>query len=229
MSQSDPNPPAGFGRSRRTLAVWAATAACMAAFAWDMLTTPQHPDTPGTLETTHLIILGVWAGLGLVYAWMRWRPRKPYDPAAVRPKAEAFQVKRWRLLLALAVYIGLVMTPYAAFKALSLRPNATVIDRLFDLVLFLGPCALTLGVMTSVIYSKAWGRVVDDELTASHRARALEAGFAVAIAVGAAGVSAMLFEATWAPAALVAVIGLGVAAAAVRFALLERAAQVAGA
>jgi hypothetical protein len=159
---------------------------------------------------------------------MRWRPRKPFDAVAVRPKAEAFQAKRWRLLLLLAGYVSLVMAPLAAYETLQLRPDATLVDRLFDLVLFLAPCALTLGLMTTGIYSKAWGRVVDDELTASHRARAFGTGFAVALVAGAAGVAAILFEPTWAPAALPVVIGLGVAASATRFALLERAAQIAG-
>jgi hypothetical protein len=227
MSQPNLTPPARFGGSRRTLILWSGAAVCLAVFAWDMLQKP-HPDDGASLQTSHLIMLGVWAGLGLVYAWMRWRPRKPYDAFAVRPKAEAFQTKRWRLLLVLAGYVGLTLTPLAAYEMLRLRPDATMVDRLFDLVLFLGPCALTIGVMTSGIYSKAWGRVVDDELTVSHRARAFGTGFAVALGAGALGVAAILFQSAWAPAALPVVIGLGVAAAAMRFALLERAAQTAG-
>lgn len=225
MSQPDLTPPAPW-RSRHRVIVWAAMAICLAVVAWDTLQ-PHRPDTPAEEQTTHLVILGVWAGLGLAYAWMRWRPRKPYDPQAVRPKVEAFQVKRWRLLLAFAVYIGFMLTPLAAYEAMRLRPGATIVDRLFDLVLFLGPCALTLGIMTSGIYSKAWGKVVDDELTGSHRARAFGTGFAVAMLAGAGGLAALLFQPTWAPAAAALPITLGVAAAAARFALLERAAQVA--
>jgi len=225
MSQPDLTPPTRFGR--RNLIVMASAAVCVAVIVWDMLQKP-HPDSGASEQTTHLIMLGVWAGIGLAYAWVRWRPRKPYDAVALRPKAEAFQAKRWRLLLLLAGYVGLVLTPLAAYEALRLPADATVVDRLFDLVLFLAPCALTLGVMTSGIYSRAWGRVVDDELTASHRARAFGAGFGVAFVAGAAGVAATLFQSAWAPAALPVVIGLGVTAAAIRFALLERAAQVAG-
>ena len=228
MSQPDLVPPGRFGVSRRVLTIWACAAVCMAAFTLDMLHKPDRPDTPSSLQGPHLVMIGVWAALGAVYAWMRWRPRKAYDAAAVRPRAEAFQAKRWRLLLALGGYVGLLLTPLAAYEAMRLRPDVTVIDRLFDLTLFLGPCALTLGVMTSGIYSKQWGRVVDDELTASHRARAFAAGFGVAVCVGGAGVAAILFQTAWAPATLPIVIGLGVATAATRFALLERAAQVAG-
>jgi hypothetical protein len=228
MSQSDLTPPPSVGRPRRPLILWAVAAASIAIFAWNMLQRHDQPDTPGEMQLSHLIMLGVWGGLGLVYAWMRWRPRKPYDAVAVRPKAEAFQAKRWRLLLVFAGYIGFMLTPLGAYEALHLRQAATVIDRLFDLVLFVGPCALALGLMTSGIYSKQWGRVVDDELTVSHRARAFSTGFAVALVAGAGGVATILFQPAWAPATLPLVIGLGVAASATRFALLERAAQVAG-
>jgi hypothetical protein len=228
MSQSDFTPPPSLGRPRRPLILWVLAVTLTAIFAWNMLQRHDQPDTPGEMQLSHLIMLGVWGGLGLVYAWMRWRPRKPYDAVAVRPKAEAFQAKRWRLLLLLAGYVGLVLTPFAAYETLRLRPDATAIDRLFDIVLFIGPCALTLGLMTSGIYSKAWGRVVDDELTASHRAQAFATGFAVALVAGAGGIAAILFQPAWAPATLPVVIGLGVAASATRFALLERAAQVAG-
>jgi len=228
VSQPDLVPPGRFGASRRVLTISACAAVCIAAFVWDMLQKPQHPDTPSSLQTPHLVMLGVWAGLGLVYAWMRWRPRKAYDAVAVRPKTEAFQAKRWRLLLLLAGYVGLLATPFAAYEAMQLKSDATAIDRLFDLVLFLGPCALTLGLMTSGLYSKAWGRVVDDELTANHRSRAFGTGFAIVMATGAVALAAVLFQASWAPAALISVLGPGVAAAAIRFALLERAALIAG-
>jgi hypothetical protein len=56
--------------------------------------------------------------------------------------------------------------------------------------------------------------VVDDELTASHRARAFSLDFAVMMVVGAAGLLTLLFRPDLGPAALPIVIGLGVAASA---------------
>jgi hypothetical protein len=82
--------------------------------------------------------------------------------------------------------------------------------------------------MTSWLYSRAWGAVVDDELTASHRARAFSLGFGVMAAVGAAALIAVFFRPDFAAAGLPLALGLGVAAAAARFALLERAAMVDG-
>ena len=209
---------------RRNLILAACAVVCLAVFAADMLGKP-HEDA-GSSETTHLIMILTWAALGLAYAWMRWRPRKPYDPVTVRPRAEAFQVKRWRLLVVLAAYLGLVLVPLAASEALRLKAADTALDRLFDAVLFLAPCALTVGVMTSGIYSRAWGAVVDDELTASHRARAFALGFGVAAVAGAAGFVTTLFRPDLDPAVLPAVIGFATAAAALRFALLERGGQL---
>ena len=179
-------------------------------------------------DLADLITLGVWLLIACAYAWMRWRPRKAYDAAAVRPKAEAFQAKRWALLLLLAGYVAVMLTPLTVFEALKVTVATSPIDRLFKAVLFLAPCGLTLGVMTSGIYSRAWGAVVDDELTASHRARAFSLGFGVMAAVGALALIAVFFRPDLAAAALPAALGLGVAAAAVRFALLERAAMADG-
>jgi putative transcriptional regulator len=55
--------------------------------------------------------------------------------------------------------------------------------------------------MTSWLYSRAWGAVVDDELTASHRARAFSLGFGVMAAVGAAALIAVFFRPDFAAAA----------------------------
>lgn len=187
------------------------------------------PDRPeGHSNVADLLALGAWAVIGCAYAWVRWRPRKAYDAAVTRPKAEAFQAKRWALLLLLAGYVAFMLVPLTAYEALAAKTAVTSIDRLFKAVLFLAPCGLTLGVMTSGIYSRAWGALVDDELTASHRARAFSLGFGVVAAIGAAGVLAGFFRPDLAPAALPVALGLGVAAAAARFALLERAAMADG-
>lgn len=179
-------------------------------------------------DVADLIALGTWLLIACAYAWMRWRPRKAYDAAAVRPKAEAFQAKRWALLLLLAGYVALMLVPMTAYEALRVTATTTPIDRLFKAMLFLAPCGVTLGVMTGGIYSRAWGAVVDDELTASHRARAFSLGFGVMAAVGALALIAVFFRPDLGPAALPVALGLGVAAAAVRFALLERAAMADG-
>ena len=195
-----------------------------------MALSPSHSDghADGHSDLADLIVLGFWSLIGCAYAWMRWRPRKAYDAVAVRPKAEAFQAKRWALMLLLAGYVGILLTPMTAVEALAVTPATTTIDRLFKAALFLAPCGLTLGVMTSGIYSRAWGAVVDDELTASHRARAFSFGFAVMAVVGAAALLTLFFRPDLGPAALPIVIGLGVAASGVRFALLERSAMTDG-
>jgi hypothetical protein len=212
-------------RRNRTLALWVAIVAVagLAGGAAFMALVPGRSQARD--DQADLLVLGTWFVIAAAYAWMRWRPRKPYDAVAVRPKTEAFQAKRWRLMLLLAGYLGVVLTPLTAFEALEVTPAATWIDRVFKAVLFLAPCGLTLGVMTSGIYSRAWGALVDDELTATHRARAFSLGFGVAVAAGALALLAVMFRPDLGPAALPAVIGLSVAAAGARFALLERAAM----
>lgn len=212
-------------RRSRTLMLWAAVVgiAGMAGGGAFMALVPGRSQVRD--DQADLLVLGTWFVIGAAYAWMRWRPRKPYDAVAVRRKTEAFQAKRWRLMLLLAAYVGVVLTPLTGFEALEVTAATSWIDRLFKAVLFLAPCGVMLGVMTSGIYSRAWGAVVDDELTASHRARAFSLGFGVAVAAGALALLAVMFRPDLGPAALPAVIGLGVAAAGARFALLERAAM----
>lgn len=212
-------------RRNRALALWAAIVAVagLAGGAAFMALVPDRSELRD--DQADLLVLGTWLVIGAAYAWMRWRPRKAYDAVAVRPKTEAFQAKRWRLMLLLAGYLGLALTPLSAFEALQVTPATTWIDRLFKAVLFLAPCGLTLGVMTSGIYSRAWGALVDDELTATHRARAFSLGFSVTVATGALALLVVMFRPDLGPAALPVVIGLGVASAGARFALLERAAM----
>src|SRR6185312_409102 len=100
----------------------------------------------------------------------------------------------------LAGYVAFMLVPLTAYEALAVKPATTPIDRLFKAVLFLAPCALTLGVMTSGIYSRAWGALVDDELTASHRTRAFSLGFGVVAAIGGAAMLASFFRPDLAPA-----------------------------
>ncbi|HEX3919550.1 MAG TPA: hypothetical protein VHW60_19605 [Caulobacteraceae bacterium] len=181
----------------------------------------------GISDRAYLVVLMLWVGLGLGFAWMRFRPRKPYDEAATRPKAEAFQAKRAALLLVCAAYIAAVVTPMTIYEALYRLGQATLVGRLFDAGLFLAPCGLAIGLITTGVYSREWGRLVDDELTLAYRAAAFKAGFAVFAALGAAAFALVLFRPEWAVAALAAVLGLSVTAASVRFALLERAAAAA--
>jgi hypothetical protein len=164
--------------------------------------------------------------LPLAYAWNRFRRRAPYDQETSAGRAaEAFQFKRYRLLFVLAVYIGGVLVPIAALNALQLTLRASLVDRVFDAVLLLGPCALAIGVMTSAIYSKTVGAAIDDELTALHRAHAFNFGFGVFLGVGAAALVAAMIQPAWALPAIPIVIGAGVTGMTLRFALLERAAQ----
>jgi hypothetical protein len=184
-------------------------------------------DRASVSDHAYLIVLMLWAGLGLAFAWMRFRPRKPYDEAAARPKAEAFQAKRAVLLLVSAIYIAAVVTPMTVYETLFRLGQATLVGRLFDAGLFLAPCGLAIGLITTGVYSRQWGRLVDDELTLANRAAAFRTGFMAFAAVGAAAFVAVLFKPEWAVAALASAIGLSVAAASVRFALLERAAATA--
>jgi hypothetical protein len=178
----------------------------------------------GRPELAHELALASWAVIGLAFAWMRYRPRKAYDRAAVSSRAESFQTKRWWLLMLLTAYIALLLIPLAVWQSLRPDPRDTGIDRLFDAMLLVVPCALTLGLMTTAIYSRQWGAVVDDELTAVHRASAFRLGFIALLAVGAAAYLTALLRPEWALAALPPVISAPVAVAALRFTLLERAA-----
>jgi hypothetical protein len=175
------------------------------------------------ISVAHLVTLGAWAAIAFVFVWQRWRPRKAYDRATVRTRAEAFQAKRWIWLVAASTFIAALLIPLAIWQAIRPEPG-DVIDHLFEATLFLGPCALTLGMMTTAIYSRQWGAVVDDELTAAHRASAFGLGFATLLAAGAAAYVTALLRPEWALAALPPVIGAPVVVAALRFALLERAA-----
>jgi len=177
---------------------------------------------------SHVLTIGAWAALALVVAWMRWRPRKAYDRATVRARAEAFQAKRWLWLVMQSAFIALLLIPLAVWQATNPDPSDTPIDRLFEATLFLGPCALALGMMTTAIYSREWGAVVDDELTAAHRASAFGLGFVTLLAAGAAAYITALLRPEWALAALPPVVGAPVVVAALRFALLERAAAQGG-
>jgi hypothetical protein len=178
--------------------------------------------------TAHAVAIGAWVVLGLCFAWMRWRPRGAYDRTAVRARAEAFQAKRWVWLVMASLFIALVLVPFGVWHALRPEPDAMPIDRLFEATLFLGPCALTLGMMTTTIYSREWSAVVDDELTAAHRASAFGLAFVTLLVAGGAAYITALQRPEWALAALAPVVGLPVAVAALRFALLERAAAQGG-
>ena len=226
------NPPANPGRwSQRRVIGLAAVLTGLAGFAVLMLS-PDHggPASRGEELATHLVVLAAWCLiLPLAFAWNRYLRRTAYDQeATARPAAETFQSKRYWLLIVIALYIGAVMTPVVADMAAHLSPATTVVDRLFDAVLLLGPCALAVGLMTSAIYPKSMGRAIDDELTAQHRARAFNFGFGVFLASGGAGFAAALLQPAWALPAAPIVIGVSVSAMALRFALLERAAQQAG-
>jgi xanthine/uracil permease len=172
----------------------------------------------------HALVIVAWVALASCFIWMRWRPRKAYDRAAVRARTEAFQAKRWVWLVAMSVFISLLLTPLAVWHAMRPDPADTLIDRLFEATLFLGPCALTLGMMTTTIYSREWGAVVDDELTAAHRASAFAAGFVTLLVAGVAAYITSLLRPNWGLAVLPPVVAAPLVVAALRFALLERAA-----
>lgn len=183
----------------------------------------DHSPVGGT-TFAHGLAISAWVLLALGFMWMRWRPRKAYDRAAVRARTEAFQAKRWIWLVMMSVFIAFMLLPLAIWEAVRPDPTATTIDRLFEATLFLGPCALTLGMMTTAIYSREWGAVVDDELTDAHRSSAFGIGFVTLLAVGAAAYVTALLRPDLALAALPPVIAAPVVVAALRFALLERAA-----
>jgi hypothetical protein len=214
---------------RRNLWLWALVVAG-SGLAGGLLFAWLGPDRASAKGPTiaHAVALVGWAAMGLGFAWMRWRPRKAYDRAAARARIEAFQAKRWVWLVAMSLFIALLLTPLAIWQAV--RPDAadTPIDRLFDAGLFLGPCALTLGMMTTAIYSREWGAVVDDELTAAHRSSAFGLGFVALLVAGATAYVTALLRPEWALAALPPVVGAPVVVAALRFALLERAAAQGG-
>ena len=174
-------------------------------------------------DQADLLVLVSWVAIAGAYAWMRFRPRKPYGDAA-RPKAEAFQAKRARLLILCAGYLGLVVTPMVIFETLTRLPHASVADRLFYAAMFLGPCGLVLGLVTTGIYSRQWSALVDDELSLTHRLSAIRTGFWVFAALGAPALVVSLLRPEWAVAAIPTVAGPAVAAAGFQFALLELAA-----
>lgn len=208
-------------RRARTLAIWAAFAAMLGAAVYACLI----PDrASGSDDVVHVVALVAWGLLALAYAWMRYRPRKPYDETAVRPRAEAFQAKRARLLILCAAYVAVLLTPLVVYETLFKLAHATLVDRVFYAAFFLGPCGLVIGLITTGLYSRAWGAVVDDELTFANRAKALRAGFASSATLGAAAYATILLRPDWAPGAIPLVIGLSVAVAGLRFALLELAA-----
>ncbi len=172
----------------------------------------------------HALVIVAWVALAFCFVWMRWRPRKAYDRTAVRARTEAFQAKRWVWLVAMSVFISLLLTPLAVWHAIRPDPADTLVDRLFEATLFLGPCALTLGMMTTTIYSREWGEVVDDELTAAHRASAFAMGFVALLVAGAAAYITALLRPDWGLAVLPPLVAAPLVVAALRFALLERAA-----
>ena len=182
---------------------------------------------PGPSQTrddqADLVVLASWAVIAGAYAWMRFRPRQPYTDAA-RPKAEAFQGKRTRLLILCAGYLALVMTPLEISEILTRLARASLADRLFYAAMFIGPCGLVLGLVTSGIYSRQWSALVDDELSLANRLRALRTGFWMFAGLGAVALVVSLLRPEWAVATIPAVAGPAIAATGVRFALLERAA-----
>lgn len=183
----------------------------------------------GGSDPSRLLILAIWGAIFAAYAVQRYRPAPPYDSETLmRPRAEAFQTKRARLLMLNAMFVGLAMTPLMVMIVTDLKPTATVVDRLYDAVVFLAPCAVTLGLMTGLAHSKAVGAAVDDELTAANRARALGLGFAVFAGLSALALIIAMLRPAWALAASVPPIGLGVAAAGARFARLEQTSAVEG-
>jgi hypothetical protein len=174
-------------------------------------------------DQADLVVLASWAVIAGAYAWMRFRPRQPYRDSA-RPRAEAFQAKRARLLILCAGYLALVMTPLEIWETLTHLARASLADRLFYAAIFIGPCGLVLGLVTTGIYSRQWSALVDDELSLAHRLSALRTGFWVFAGLGAVALVAALLEPQWAVAAIPAVAGPAIAATGARFALVELAA-----
>ncbi len=211
-----PPRPYRFGRP----ALWVGLLLLAAAIAV-LAVIPDH--SPARDDQVDLVVLVSWAVIGGVYAWMRFRPREPYSDAA-RPKSEAFQGKRARLLILCAGYLALIMTPLEISEILTRLAHASLVDRLFYAVMFIGPCGLVLGLVTTGIYSRQWSALVDDELSLAHRLTALRTGFWVFAGLGAVALVVSLLRPEWAVAAIPAVAGPAIAATGLRFALLERAA-----
>jgi hypothetical protein len=176
----------------------------------------------GISEINRGVVLGAWCLIALAYAINRFRPRSADSEAAMRPKAEAFSVKRSNLLIATSLFVALGATPIAAMDSVHRPPNGTIVDALFVAVILVGPCGVLIGLMTGGIYSKALGAAADDELTSANRADAFRLGFAVFVVAAIIAYVGALIRPDWAPAMIPAVLGLGVAAMGLRFARLEQ-------
>ena len=210
-------------RKRLILLGLAALAGAAAVVAF--LLSPGQSAETGMSETGHILVLAAWLVICVAFAFNRFRPRAPYDSeTAMRPRSEMFQAKRWRLLFTISLFVAVVLVPLSAIESLRPIAGGSAWDRLYFAVLLLGPCGLLIGVMTGGAYSRAVGAAVDDELTDAHRASAFRTGFGMFAASGFAAYVTALFRPDWAIATLPAVLGLGLAAAGLRFALLERAA-----
>jgi hypothetical protein len=206
---------------RRTLILVSAAVACLAAGLLLTLGDKSPTNGQGHTDLDHVVVLAAWALIGAGYLFAHFRPRRETD-AAILARADVLSAKRARMLLLNAGFVGFALTPLSVFEALRLKADASVVDRLFDAVLFLGPAAVTVALITGFTFSRSVGAAVEDELTSANRSDAIRLGFAAALAVGAAGYVAALLRPEWALAAVPLTLGVGVTVAGLRFAQLEQ-------
>ena len=182
------------------------------------------------------IIVAIGAG-----AWLsRFRPPKQfYTDAVLAPRSDSLQQQRWPAILLVTAGLGLELALIISIwtlvpslpAALALRPPA--LSWLIVGVAIAIPALLSLVLLACLFGGRLSGppalqRAMDDEVTVVYRAKAVTTGFLVLLAAVALLIAATAF----APPVLIQ-MGLivcaycGLAAASVRFALLERAAHLA--
>jgi hypothetical protein len=182
------------------------------------------------------IIVAIGAG-----AWVRRfsPPKQFYTEAVLAPRSDSLQQQRWPATLLVTVGLGLELALMISMWTLlpSLRTALALLPIALSWLIF-GAAVAIPALMSLVLLACLFGgrlsgppalqRAMDDELTVVHRAKAMTTGFLVLLATLALLMAALAF----APP-IVTRIGLivcaycGLAAASVRFALLERAAHMA--
>ena len=181
-------------------------------------------------------VIAVMAG-SLVWSSRFYPPKQFYTDAVLAPRSDNLQRMRWRLILFVTAMLGAelaIMTPmWTLFPRLRAGSLPAWLPWLALAAEVLIPALLALMLLVWLLGGRLSGpaalqRAMDDELTHVHRARAMTAGFLVLLGAVIILMATMAFLPNISiEIGLAACAYLGLGAASVRFALLERGAQMA--
>lgn len=151
------------------------------------------------------------------------------DPKPSAARIERLQQRRTRLMFVQAIIFLLWQTTFFAEPARTTAALRTVDHvKLGAYIVWAAALVLFLATGGGYIQPRAVRRVLNDEVTVDHRRRAMSLGFLASMAAAVVCYFIAQVEPMSAGVAIHVILSVGVAAALLRFAMLERRAQADG-